>query len=171
MNCVCGKGATCLELVHNVYSVIMTNCFKVYRRLSEPEKYCWVLPVCSDYCVFYVTLPNQVFHFMPPKLESSYLHLERPVMTSDDWLWLGSELVGFRRGNPRVGFYHTIPKPAYTVPVAGTGTHCTVNRAVSYETRSTTGTRRFLLIQLPFNLAKVVRTSIDMRRVFYEVVG
>jgi len=37
MNCVCGKGATCLELVHNVCSVIMTNYFKVYHRLSEPE--------------------------------------------------------------------------------------------------------------------------------------
>jgi hypothetical protein len=82
-----------------------------------------------------------------------------------------SPSVGFRTGNPRVGFYHTVPEPAYTVPVAGTGTHCTVNRAVSYETRGTTGTRGFLLIQLPFNLAKVVRTSIDVRRVFREVVG
>jgi hypothetical protein len=44
-------------------------------------------------------------------------------------------------GIPRVGFSRTVPEPADTVPVAGTGTHRTVIDAVSYETRGTIGTR------------------------------
>jgi len=48
--------------------------------------------------------------------------------------------IGFRTGNPRVGFSHTVPVPEHTVPVTGAGTYRTVKSAVWNETRGTMGT-------------------------------
>ena len=53
--------------------------------------------------------------------------------------------VVFGTGIPRVGFSHTVPEPAHTIPVPGTGTYRTVNLTVSYGTRGTIGTRGFLV--------------------------
>jgi hypothetical protein len=47
----------------------------------------------------------------------------------------------FATGIPRVGFSRTVPVPADTVPVAGTGTHRTAIDAVSYETHGYQCTR------------------------------
>jgi hypothetical protein len=79
--------------------------------------------------------------------------------------------IGFNTGIPRVGFCHTAPAPAYTVPVAGTGTYRPAKFAVLYETRGTSGTRGFVIFKLPCNLAKAAGTSIDVRRACREVLG
>jgi hypothetical protein len=53
-----------------------------------------------------------------------------------DFLYFGFMVrVGFRTGNPWVGFSHTVPVPLYTVPVVGTTRTQPVNCAVSDETR------------------------------------
>jgi hypothetical protein len=40
--------------------------------------------------------------------------------------------LGFGTGIPRVGIFHTVPVPANTVPITGTGTYRTVICAVSH---------------------------------------
>ena len=56
--------------------------------------------------------------------------------------------LGFVTGNPRVGNFHTVPAPVYTVPISGTGTYRTRSAAVSYETRGITNTRGILIIKI-----------------------
>jgi hypothetical protein len=56
--------------------------------------------------------------------------------------------VGFVTGIPRVGIFHTVPVPANTVPVTGTGTYRTRICAVSHETRGITHTRGIKIIKI-----------------------
>ena len=70
--------------------------------------------------------------------------LPKWVLQVQVWCWTLAHRntpLGFRTGNPRVGNWHTVPAPADTVPVTGTGTPRPVNRAVLHETRGTLGTR------------------------------
>jgi len=79
--------------------------------------------------------------------------------------------LGLNTGIPRVGFCQTVPVPAYTVTRHRYDPYRTVNGAVSNETRGTNGTRGFLLLHPLCILAKSARTSIDVARVFREVLG
>ena len=56
--------------------------------------------------------------------------------------------LGFVTGIPRVQFSHTVPVPAKTVPMAGTGTHQPVVFAVCYETRGIPFTHGYLQLFL-----------------------
>jgi hypothetical protein len=79
--------------------------------------------------------------------------------------------LGFATGIPRVRFSYTVPEPVEPVPVSGIHRHRTLNGAVSYETHGITCTRGFVVLPCPpFNLAKVSRTSIDVRRAVLEVI-
>jgi hypothetical protein len=82
----------------------------------------------------------------------------------------GSPALGFNTGIPCVGISDTAPIPAYTVPAAGAGTYRTVINAVSYETRGANGTRGFVCSYSPCNLMRAAHTSIDVARIFREVV-
>jgi hypothetical protein len=55
-------------------------------------------------------------------------------------------------GNPRVGFSHTVPVPANTVPVAGTTRTRPVNHAVSDETRGIHDTRGYFSLKYCKNI-------------------
>jgi hypothetical protein len=79
--------------------------------------------------------------------------------------------IGFATGIPRVRFSYTVPEPVEPVPVSGIHRYRTLNGAVSYETHGITYTRGFVVLPCPpFNLAKVSRTSIDVRRAVLEVI-
>jgi hypothetical protein len=52
--------------------------------------------------------------------------------------------IGFRTGIARVRFSHTVPVPAETAPVAGTGTYRPVISTVCYETRGIPFTHGYL---------------------------
>ena len=58
----------------------------------------------------------------------------------------GNAVLGFRTGNPRVGFSHTVTVPWHTVPAAGTTRTRPVNHMVYYETRGTFGTRGYFVL-------------------------
>ena len=55
--------------------------------------------------------------------------------------------IGFRTGNPRVGFSRTVPAPWHTVPAAGTPRTRPVNHTVSNETRGICDTRGILIMK------------------------
>ena len=56
--------------------------------------------------------------------------------------------VGFRMGNPQVGFSHTVPVPWHTVPATGTTHTRPINRAVSNETRGIHDTCSILIMKI-----------------------
>jgi hypothetical protein len=66
--------------------------------------------------------------------------------------------LGFDTGNPRVGFFRTVPEPAYTVPATGTGTNRTANHTVLYETRGITDTRGYFAKPMTNSILKPQNT-------------
>ena len=66
-------------------------------------------------------------------METSILHLALLELMVMIWL-------GFKTGNPRVGFCHTVPVP-------GTGAYRTVILAVWFKTRGTFGTRGYFSLK------------------------
>jgi hypothetical protein len=59
----------------------------------------------------------------------------------------GWDWVRFATGIPRVGFSHTVPKPADTVPMLGIHLYRPVIHVVLNETRGTYGTRSFFSLK------------------------
>jgi hypothetical protein len=72
--------------------------------------------------------------------------------------------LGLVTGIPRVGISHTVPVPANTVPVTGTGTYHTVICTVSDETRGITLTHSILII-------KIIKISISITLQYLQRAG
>ena len=77
---------------------------------------------------------------------------------------IGQFLIGLVTGIPRVGMSHTVPVPANTVPVMGTGTYRTVICMVSDETRGITLTHGILII-------KIIKISISITWQYLQTAG
>jgi hypothetical protein len=60
-------------------------------------------------------------------------------------------------GIPQVGFSHTAPEPADTIPEAGTGTNRTVNHTGIHETRGVVYTRRCFVSQVTKTILESVK--------------
>ena len=91
--------------------------------------------------------------FQPVHVCTSFLHLQDGLALSKDYQ------VGFRTGNPRVGFSHTVPIPANTLPVAGTTLTQPVNCAVSDETRGIHDTRGYFALKYCKYIMKYIKIS------------
>ena len=67
--------------------------------------------------------------------------------------------LGFRTGNPRVGFSHTVPIPANTLPMAGTTLTQPVNCVVSDETCGIHDTRGYFALKYCKYIMKYIKIS------------
>ena len=70
------------------------------------------------------------------------------VVKVDIWTEEVQSKLGFRTGNPRIRFSHTVPAPWHTVPATGTTRTRPINRVVSNETRGIHDTRGILIIKI-----------------------
>ena len=135
----------------------------VMKALREAQLYCNL-----NKCRFYLTEMDFLGHHVSAQgIEPNSSKIDRitqwpkPKSATDMCAFLGlvryvsvflphladHTAIGFRTGIPRVGFSHTAPVPAKTVPMAGTGTHRPVVFTVSNETRGTFGTRGFFAVK------------------------
>jgi len=69
-------------------------------------------------------------------------------MTSGSLMHKWPGCLGFVTGIPRVGIFHTVPIPANTIPIMGTGTYRTRIGAVFHETHGITYTHGISIINI-----------------------